>query len=69
VKKVVDSSHADFNMLDQWFPTLDQQDLTRSTLYHLYQEALNWKQFVKEATTVYADRAVSAAPAAGGQTS
>lgn len=62
MKRVVDSSHADFTMLDEWFPKLDKEDLTRNTLYHLHQEAQSWKPFIKDSTATYAQRAASVPP-------
>lgn len=62
IKKVLDTSFADFTNLDRWFPTLDQQELRLSPVFHLYQEAFStWRQFVKDSTGVYAERAASAA--------
>jgi hypothetical protein len=61
IKKVSNTSCADFTNLDRWFPTLDQQELRQSPVYYLYEEALTtWKHFVKDSTAVFAARAATA---------
>jgi len=57
-KRIIDTSHADFFMLDQWFGTLNPQDLKNNRLAHLYSEAHDMhKPYVKDSTMVYQDRA------------
>jgi hypothetical protein len=58
-KRVVDASHSDFITLDLWFSSLDEQELRQSPLHNLYKEALGWKPFVKDTTTVYRERTTS----------
>jgi hypothetical protein len=59
-KRMVDGSYQDFRMMDNWFTTLDQVELQNSPSYHLYCETLEkYKAFVKDSTTVYAERAAN----------
>jgi hypothetical protein len=61
LKRIVDTSHADFVMLDNWFATLDAQELRKNPLWHLYSEAHDvHKTNVKESTMVYQERAATA---------
>lgn len=63
-KQVIDSSHADFIILDRWFLSVDQNELKQNPVYQVYREAFdNWRNFVKDSMRVYADRAASAAAA------
>jgi hypothetical protein len=57
-RRVQDSSHADFVLIDGWLSALDPEEIRRSGQYHSYQEAFNkWRPFVKDSTGIYRDRA------------
>jgi hypothetical protein len=57
-EKIIDQSYKDFYLLDNWFATVDPNELLTNPNLRLYAEARNdWKRYVKDSAMVYSERA------------
>jgi hypothetical protein len=56
--KIIDQSYKDFCLLDNWFATVEPNELLTNPHLRLYEEARHkWKRYVKDSAMVYSERA------------